>query len=161
MSVSEDITRFLTARQSSYADRRAFRKAREKLLTADKAEVLAEFETRLALPDEEERARAIEGLALLYRGDATYTIVRWIKDDSSTVRWVVCGCLQDFGDVRASAALLDRLLHDDECQVRGAAATALGSIGDVEQLPELYQTGRWTRKLMSWDTLRRVWLRMP
>lgn len=66
--------------------------------------------------------------------------MRWIMDPSSTVRWVVCCCLNDVGDLRAEAALVDRLQQDSDPQVRGVAAGGLGQIGAVEALPELYRT---------------------
>ena len=77
---------------------------------------------------------------MLYGREAAGTIVRWINDASPVVRWVVCGCLHDYGDLHVAAALLDRLKHDDDGQVRGAAAGALGQIGVIEALPGLHRT---------------------
>ena len=139
MVTSRQVQEFLEARQQGSTDSETFRNARQALLACDKTEVLAQFETRLQVRDEEERASAIAGLAALYGVEATDTLVRWITDPSSTVRWVVCCCLHDCGDVRAAAALLDRLKHDADCQVRGVAAGALGQIGALEALPDLHQ----------------------
>lgn len=142
MVTTHQIQDFLDARRHAVTNPERFQTARRALIANDMSEVLAHFETWLQLPDEEERARAIEGLALLYGPEAIDPIIHWINDSSATVRWVVCGCLHDFGDARATAALLDRLNHEDDCQVRGAAASALGAIGAVEVLPDLYQTYR-------------------
>lgn len=137
---SQQVLEYLDARRHAFSSPEVFRTARKALLACDKAEVLAHFEARTRLPDEEERAQAMEGFALLYRQDATDALIRWLKDPSSIVRWVICGCLNDYGDERATAALLDRMKHDTDCQVRGVAAYALGSIGAVEALPDLHRT---------------------
>lgn len=136
---SRQVQAFLEGRQQGSADSETFRNAQQATLACDKAEVLAQFETRLQVRDEEERASAIAGLAALYGVEATDTLVRWITDPSSTVRWVVCCCLHGCADVGATAALLDRLKRDTECQVRGVVADALGQIGALESLPELHQ----------------------
>jgi hypothetical protein len=60
---------------------------------------------------------------------------------------VVCGCLHDYGDLRAQAALLDRLKHDADCQVRGGAASALGQIGAIQALPDLHQAYQTDREV--------------
>jgi len=138
VSLSE-VQRFLDARRLRFVDAKTFRNAKRVLVANDKAAVLAHFETLLQSGDEEQRAAAIEGLALLYGSKAADTIVRWINDSSSIVRWVVCGCLHDYGDLRAASALIDRLKHDPDCQVRGMAASGLGQIGAIEALPDLHQ----------------------
>jgi hypothetical protein len=129
---------FFAARRHYYSDYVAFQAAREKLLAEDEAEVRAAFETLLHDPDEEVRCQALTGIASLYGAAATETLLRWIDDPSSTVRWVVCGCLHDRGDERAAAALLDRLQHEQDCQVRGVAASALGEVGSSDVLPHLH-----------------------
>ncbi len=133
------VQEFLDARRLRFLNPETFQNARQALVASDKTAVLAHFETLLHSHDDEQRASAIEGLALLHGPEATDTIVRWINDSSSTVRWVVCGCLHDYGDLRAVPALLDRMKHDPDCQVRGVAASGLGQIGAIEALPDLHQ----------------------
>lgn len=139
MAIPEQVQELLATRRTAYWNPEPFRNARQALLARDRDEVLAHFQSRLQRPDEDERALAVEGLALLYGTEAGDTIVRWIKDPSRVVRWKVCGCLHDFGDVRAAPALLDRMKNDDDCQVRGMAVHALGQIGSLEYLPNLYE----------------------
>jgi hypothetical protein len=136
---AQHIDDFLDARRIAFADPDAFQSARRVLLQGDRAAVLSLFESRLKSDDEEERCRLLSGLAVLYQSGANDTLIRWIADPSPTVRWVVCGCLHDFGDSRAVPALLERLKQDEECQVRGEAASALGPIGDIDVLPDLHQ----------------------
>lgn len=117
MHSSPTVQEFLNARPLSLTQPETYRSLRQALLAIDKQEVLALFEVHLQLPDEEERARAIEGLALLYGREASDIIVRWINDTSPVVRWMVCGCLHDIGDLRATSVLLDRMKNDTDIQV--------------------------------------------
>ncbi len=139
MITAEDVQSFLDARRNTFANPDAMRKAGRVLLQGDRSKVLSIFESRLQSEDEEERCLVLSALAVLYRSEAGDTLLRWITDHSPTVRWLVCGCLHDFGDIRAVPALLERLKHDEECQVRGEAASALGPIGAIDALPDLYQ----------------------
>lgn len=140
MITAQHVRDFLHARRNAFANPEAFQNARRVLLQADRAEVLSLFESRLQSEDEEERCVVLSGLAVLYHSEANDTLIRWITDPSPTVRWIVCGCLHDVGDLRAIPALLERLKQDDECQVRGEAASALGHIGAIDALPDLHQT---------------------
>lgn len=140
MSTSKLFQDFLKARALWVTQPEAYQNLRQSLLERDKQEVLTHFEVHLQMPDEEERAQAIEGLARLYGRGAIETIVRWIDDPSPIVRWLICGCLHDFGDLRAESVLLKVMKLDSDCQVRGAAASAFGRIGAVETLPDLNQT---------------------
>ena len=137
--ISQDVQHLLAARRDAWMNPTAFSAARQSLLSQEKTRVLAAFEELLGTPDEEVRAQLIEGATILYGAGAMELVTRWLSDPSSTVRWVVCGCLHDCGDERATAPLLDRLKHDADCQVRGAAASALGRIGAAEALPDLHQ----------------------
>ena len=139
MLTAQHVQNFLDARRNTFADPDAFQNARRILLQLDRAEVLSHFASRLQSEDDEQRCLVLSGFAVLYRSEATETLIRWITDPSPTVRWIVCGCLHDFGDRRAVPALLERMKQDDECQVRGEAASALGSIGAVDSLPDLHQ----------------------
>jgi hypothetical protein len=147
MTVARKIQEFLDARPLAYIKPDDYRGAQQAVLDCDQADVLAHFETRLQDREEEHRAQAIAGLAVLYQTDATETILRWLHDESVVVRWVICGCLHDFGDRRAQAGLLDLLKHDSDPQVRGAAANALGRLGGAEVLPELYRTSQIDREV--------------
>jgi hypothetical protein len=140
MPLTHQIQEYLDVRRTAFMDREAFQQARQTLLAHDRAEVLAHFETLLQDPDGEVRAQALEGLTLLYKADATETLLRSIHDELEVVRWVVCGCLHDYGDERAVPGLLERLRHDSDPQVRGTAASALGRIGSPEVLPDLHLT---------------------
>ena len=140
MTTAHKIQEFLDARPQYYLQPERFRSARRAVLACDRTEVMACFEARLQDLDDEVRAQAVEGLALLYRTDATDTLLRWLDDESVIVRWVVCGCLHDIGDQRAQPGLLNRLKVDLDPQVRGVAADALGRVGGVEVLPDLYRT---------------------
>jgi HEAT repeat protein len=82
------VQEFLDARRQAFPDSETFQNARRALLAIDKAEVLAVFETRLQVGEDEDRAAAIEGLALLYGREATDTLLPWINDPSTIVRWV-------------------------------------------------------------------------
>lgn len=132
------IDEFREARQLVSSNPEAVQRSHQAILACDKAIVLAYFDDQLQDPDFEKRAQAVEELTFLYRTDAVDTIVRGLDDESSVVRWVVCGCLHDFGDGRAQAGLLERLNHDPDPQVRGTAASALGSIGNPAVLPDLH-----------------------
>ncbi len=140
MITAQHVQNFLDARRNTFANPDALREAGRVLLQGDRSEVLSLFESRLQSEDEEERCLVLSALAVLYRSEASDTLIRWITDPSPTVRWLVCGCLHDFGDLRAVSALLERMRHDDECQVRGEAASALGPIGAIDVLPDLHQT---------------------
>lgn len=135
--ISRQVEEFLDARRQAVINRdpAIFQRARDALLAQNKAEVQNEFELRLQNPDEEERARTIAGLTRLYETDATDLILHWLNDESVVVRWVVCGCLHDYGDGRAQPGLLNRLHQDPDAQVRGVAASALGRLGSPDVLP--------------------------
>ena len=141
------IREFFDARQQALSDPETYQRVRQALLAGDRQETLALFEAHLQLPDEEERARAIEGLALLYGREATDTILRRITDESPVVRWMVCGFLHDYGDLRAVSSLLDRLKNDPDAQVRGDAAAALGQIGALDALADLHQASLTDREV--------------
>lgn len=138
--ISQQVEEFLESRRLAVVngDPEIYRRARECLLACDRADVLREFESRRQSPDEEERARAIAGLMRLYETEATELILRSLNDASVVVRWATCCCLHDHGDERAQAALLDRLQHDVDAQVRGVAAGALARLGTPDVLPHLY-----------------------
>ncbi|WP_158265361.1 HEAT repeat domain-containing protein [Blastopirellula marina] len=138
MNISKRVEEFLDARPQIVTNPENYRRLCNELIACDREEVLTCFERRFQLPDEEERARAVAGVTRLYGREATDTIIRRINDPSIVVRWVVCGCLHDYGDARAEFALLDRMNHDPDCQVRGTATSALGRIGVMEVLPALY-----------------------
>lgn len=138
MATHQQLHDFFAARRHYYADYATFQAAREKLLAEDEGEVRAAFETLLLDPDEEVRCEALVGIASLYGAAATETLLRFIDDASSTIRWVVCGCLHDRGDERATTALLDRLRQESDCQVRGVAVSALGDVGLSDVLPQLH-----------------------
>jgi hypothetical protein len=140
VATSYQVEEFLDVLRQAGTDSETFQNARRALLASDKAEVLALFETRLQGADEEGRAGAIQGLALLYGQEAIDTILRWVNDPSPTVRFVACICLQDYDESRVVAALLERLKCDADCQIRGVAAYVLGQLGAMEALPELHHT---------------------
>ena len=142
LASQQHVEAFLEARRQAYWKPQVFSNARRELLASDEADVTALFKERLKAGDEDERCRAIEGLVILYGARATDTILPWIHDSSPTVRYVTCGCLHDRGDQRAIPALLDRMKNDADCQVRGAAASALGQIGSLEVLPHLHRAYR-------------------
>lgn len=139
MDISQRVEEFLKARPQIVTDPDNYRRLHRELVACDRDEVLACFERRMQLSNEEDRSEAVEMVTRLYGSDATKTILRFINDPSIVVRWVVCCCLHDYGDAQAEFALLNRLKYDPDCQVRGTAASALGRIGVVEVLPALYQ----------------------
>jgi hypothetical protein len=140
VATSHQVEEFLDVLRQAGTDSETFQNARRALLESDKPDVLALFEARLQCVDDEGRAGAIQGLALLYGREAIDTILRWINDPSPTVRFVTCICLQDYDDSRVVAALLERLKRDSDCQIRGVAANVLGQIGALEALPDLHHT---------------------
>lgn len=136
MSLESLIETYLDARRMAFSRPAPFQEARDALLAQDRTAVMTAFETRRQLPDEDERARALEGTAILYGTDATEFLTRGLDDVSSVVRWVACGCLHDVGDHRAYAALCERMRHDVDPQVRGEAVAAIGRLNVLEVLPE-------------------------
>jgi HEAT repeat protein len=64
-------------------------------------------------------------------------VLRLLDDPDVTVRRHACGCLHDYGDERAVAALVGVLRGDPDAQVRGSAAMALGGIGSPGAIPAL------------------------
>jgi hypothetical protein len=130
------IQEYLESRRQS--NKEPFEQAREALLTCNKSEVLCQFQQFLKAADEDDRCWAIEGLFLLYGTEATDAVLPLVNDRSSNVRWVICDCLVEYGDNRAAPALIDRMKVDPDCQVRGTAANALGHVGVLEHLPQLY-----------------------
>jgi hypothetical protein len=139
MITAQHVQDFLDARRTAFANPEALRDARQILLEGHRTEVLSHFELRLQTDVEEERCVVLSALAVLYHSEANDILIRCITDPSPTVRWIVCGCLHEFGDLRSVPALLERLKQDDECQVRGEAASALGRIGVIDTLPDLHQ----------------------
>ena len=135
MLSADKIHNYLESRRQS--NKEPFEHARQELLASDKTEVLAQFQSFLEAPAEDDRCWAIEGLFLLYGTEATEGILPLVKDPSSNVRWVICDCLLEYGDRRAAPALLDRMKYDPDCQIRGTAAQALGHLGSLEDLPHL------------------------
>lgn len=136
--LTQQVQEFLESRRHTYLNPEAYRQARQMLLECDPAAVQAEFLSRFQSQHVEERARVMEGLALLYKTEATELILRGLQDKSNLVRWVTCGCLHDYGDARAQPGLLERLQQDAHPHVRGVAASALGRLGTPEVLPVLY-----------------------
>jgi HEAT repeat protein len=92
---------------------------------------------RLAASDPEERCDAITALCFLDAHRAVEAIVPMLTDREDTVRGHACGCLHDFGDERAIAALTEVLRRDPNPCVRGTAAYALGGIGSPAAIPAL------------------------
>ncbi len=137
MSLESLIETYLDARRMAFSRPVPFQEARDALLAQDRTAVMTAFETRRQLPDEDERARALEGSAILYGTDATEFLIRGLDDASSVVRWVACGCLHDVGDHRAHGALCERMRHDGDPQVRGEVVSALGRLKVLDVLPEL------------------------
>lgn len=138
MVSSQQVQEFFDARRQARVNPVALQKARQALLASDKAEVVAQFEARLQDPDDEQRCETIVGFESLYGPEATDGLLRWINDPSPIVRCVLCSILHESGDGRAAAALVDRLRHDVDCQVRGISANALGHMGAIEALPDLH-----------------------
>jgi HEAT repeat protein len=93
--------------------------------------------SRLAAEDPEARCDAITTLVFLDAHRAVEPVAAMLRDPDTTVRWHASGCLHDFGDERAVAALCDVLKRDPDPQVRGTAAYALGGIGSPSAIPSL------------------------
>jgi hypothetical protein len=136
--ISRQVEEFLESRRHTYLNPEAYRQARRALLQCDAAAVQDELLSRYQSRNIEERARVIEGLALLYKTEATELILRGLQDKSDLVRWVASGCLHDFGDARAQPDLLVCLQQDSHPHVRGVAASALGRLGSPDVLPALH-----------------------
>jgi len=123
-----------------FPDESRFDELRESLLRIPAVQVMNEFVNRLesASQHEELRGHLLERLVLLFEHQSTDLIIHWIDDPAPAVRWYVCECLHDFGNSSVTDRLLQRLLEDSDCQVRVAAAGALGSIGSPNALPDLH-----------------------
>jgi len=140
MELERQIQEFLEARRLAYFQPDTYRQAHQALRLPPADDVRRAFESRIARSNPEDRAESLAGFTLFYGDEATPTLVEWITDASPTVRWVVCGCLHDRGDVRAQAALEERLRQDPDPAVRGGAASALGRLGGPGVLPQLSET---------------------
>lgn len=78
MVTSHQVQEFLNARRQGSTDSETVQNARRALLASDKQG-----------SNEEGRATALDGLALLYGREATEAILRWINDSSPTVHFSV------------------------------------------------------------------------
>jgi HEAT repeat protein len=88
-------------------------------------------------PDVEARCTACEALLWVDTQRAVELVLPLLKDPEETVRWYACGCLSDCGDQRAVAPLIAVLQGDEDAQVRGTAAYALGRLGSPAAIPAL------------------------
>lgn len=135
-SIASEIESFLHAKR--FPSSESFDSSRESLLRFPQELVSAQFCNRLTVADENMRCRLIERYALLYREASSGFIAQWINDISSTVRWGVCRCLADYGNVSSIGILRHVMLRDSDCQVRVEATSALGSIGAADVLADLH-----------------------
>ncbi|MGO9921288.1 MAG: HEAT repeat domain-containing protein [Isosphaeraceae bacterium] len=88
-------------------------------------------------PDPEVRCTACEAVLWVDARRAIDMVLPLLGDPDVTVRLHACGCLHDFGDERAVAALIRVLRGEPDAQVRGNAAYALGGIGSPAAIPAL------------------------
>lgn len=92
---------------------------------------------RLADPDPEVRCVAIQAALWIDAPAGQNLVLPLLYDVAAEVRWCVCWCLHDFGDHGAVSLLIDVLEGDENPQIRGAAAYALGGIGSPAAIPAL------------------------
>lgn len=133
--IGQLVERYLNAPR--FPDDHEFRALRGLLLEHSFSKVQSEFEQRMAVAGEDELGRLIERFAILYRTDSLGLLARWLEHDSSTIRWLVCGCLHDVGDARVLEGLRRRMFEDSDCQVRVEATGAVGRLGTLDVLPDL------------------------
>ena len=108
----------------------------------DRGAVIRELVGLLNERDLELRCDAAESLLRIDSDQTIDRVLPLLTDPESTVRWATCGLLHDFGDQRATPALVTVLLNDPEADVRLMAAYALGEIGDHTVLPALRQAAQ-------------------
>ena len=89
--------------------------------------VLERLAEEIRADDEEDRVRAVAGLAISTEPDATRPLMKALKDDSPAVRAAALGALARRGDFSALGKIV-RLLKDEETSVREAALDALDEL---------------------------------
>ncbi len=77
-------------------------------------------------PDPTVRAACIKALGIHGEVEDVARVVPYIKDDNAFVRWETAKALQRIHNPLAVDSLIDTLMHDEDADVRMAAATALG-----------------------------------
>ena len=90
-------------------------------------------------PDPKARCKACEAVLRVDADRAIELVLPLLDDPDASVRWHACGCLHDFVDERAVAPLVRVLQGDQDPQVRGAAAYALGGIRSLAAIPALLE----------------------
>src|SRR5262249_22984108 len=80
------------------------------------------------LADADRDVRCLAALAILKLdgGQGVEQTLPLLHDAENAVRGYVCGLMHDLGNERAVQPLMERMKHDPDPQVRGAAAYALG-----------------------------------
>jgi HEAT repeat protein len=134
----EQLARLLDAiNRPTYGDDACRDRAVAEMRALGVDEVIPLLCERLKAADPEARCDAIIALVFLDAYRAVEPVVSMLDDPDTTVRWHASGCLHDFGDERAVAALCEVLRRDPDPQVRGTAAYALGGIGSPAAIPSL------------------------
>jgi HEAT repeat protein len=112
--------------------------------------VVEVFNPYLTIPDTDIRADAAEALFRVLGSEAIDILLPLLNDPIAIVRYHICGLLHDFGDQRATPALVEKLSNDPDATVRSVAAYALGEIADDTALPALAYAQEWDTEVDSW-----------
>lgn len=91
-------------------------------------------------PNVEARCAACEAVLYVDAQRGVELVLPLLKDPDETVRWYTCGCLSGCRDLRAVAHLIAVLQDDQDAQVRGTGAYALGRLGSPAAIPALLAT---------------------
>src|SRR5260370_1366039 len=86
-------------------------------------------------PDVEVRCKGCEAVLWLDAQRGVELVLPLLRDPDVAVRLTACEGLWELGDDRAVASLVASLRTDEDPQVRGMAARALGSVGGPEVIP--------------------------
>ncbi len=90
--------------------------------------------------DLETRCQACEAILLVDSEHGTERVLPLLSDPDDRVRWYACWCLCGRGDERATTPLMAVLKSDQDPNVRGLAAMALGRIGGPAVIPAFLST---------------------
>lgn len=115
----------------------AYDRSMSELRSIDRDDVVEELRRLLVNAAPEMRSNAAEALAQIDSNLAVPLILPLLEDADSDVRWNTCGLLHDFGDSRATSALVNALKCDSQPDVRFLAACALGRVGDRSAIPAI------------------------
>ena len=97
---------------------------------------------KLRQDDLDTRCKASRAILGIDTNKGIALLLPFFNDPNVTFRWDLCGLMHEYGNERAIEPLIDRMKNDPDPQIRGAAAYALGGIGNPIAIPALMETLR-------------------